>query len=126
MPCVEIMTNVLRSNIPKGFLKTTGEIINKLLDKRSTLVSIRPNSLTEWTDGEGPAAVVHLYSIGKINKELNTKATIALATHIEKNIGVNASRILLLFHDQQPENVGLVGRFLVSSIPENSSIALKN
>ncbi|RWS07302.1 hypothetical protein B4U79_16142 [Dinothrombium tinctorium] len=108
MPSVEITTNVLRSTIPRDFLRTTGELIKKLLDKPSTLVSIRPDSLAEWTDGEGPAAVVHLYSIGKINKELNTKTSLALAAHIEKNVGINHSRILMFFHDMPPDNVALV------------------
>jgi len=54
-------------------------------------------------------AYLHLYSIGRIDKESNKKTSGALGVFINKHLAVDPERYYVFFNDYERENVGWNG-----------------
>ncbi|RWS29771.1 macrophage migration inhibitory factor-like protein [Leptotrombidium deliense] len=111
MPCLEVTTNVPKDKIPADFAKVTVDLIAKLLGKPASyvVVVIRSDATMSWAGDDSPAAVVHLTSIGQIDRAKNKKTSAALYPHFEKNLGISGERMYIMFHDMAGENVGYSG-----------------
>ena len=57
-----------------------------------------------------PAFTVNIYSIGKIDPEMNTNTSAGLAEFLEKEFGLPSDRGYISFFDMKGTNMGFKGK----------------
>ncbi|RWS24441.1 macrophage migration inhibitory factor II-like protein [Leptotrombidium deliense] len=107
MPLLEITTNLARSKIPHDFVKLTVDLVANLLGKpkKRVVVAIRPDCIMSHGGEDDVTAIVHLTSIGKIDRDMNKETSAALYPHLEQHLGIKGENIVTVFHDAKGENI---------------------
>ncbi|XP_053213776.1 macrophage migration inhibitory factor-like [Panonychus citri] len=110
MPTLEIKTNVDPSLLTPQLASKTVEIVANALGKPKSyvVVSFTP-SVMSWGGDSGPTAIVHLGSIGRIDRETNKKTSKTLSTFLTKELGISNDKFYIMFHNLNKEDVGYNG-----------------
>ncbi|RWS22205.1 macrophage migration inhibitory factor 1-like protein [Leptotrombidium deliense] len=108
MPALEVITNVPKDKIPADLARNLADTVSKLFGRPAAYVcvTIRPDTIISWGGKDAPAALVHISSIGLIDRERNKKASTTLFPLFHKNLGVTADRLFILFHEFTADNWG--------------------
>ncbi|XP_050361390.1 MIF-like protein mif-2 [Nymphalis io] len=112
MPCLKIMTNILKSNIPKDFLvkilPVLAEGVRKSPDKFLCVIE-GDCQLTINGNSTLPGVIATLESIGNLGPEDNKRIVKLLTAFMEKELGVPPNRFFLTFYDLTTYNVAKGG-----------------
>ena len=74
------------------------------------IVKIQDNLCLSFAGTFDPAFTANIYSIGKINPEMNTKTSAGLAEFLEKELGLPSDRGYISFFDMKGTNMGFKGK----------------
>ncbi|CAH2103276.1 unnamed protein product [Euphydryas editha] len=112
MPCLKILTNVSKPNIPKDFVSKIIPILVEGVKKDPQVflcavegdcqLSIEGNSTL-------PGVIASLESIGNLGPDENKQIIKLLTPFIEKELGVPPNRFFLTFYDLKSYNVARGG-----------------
>ncbi|EFX85741.1 hypothetical protein DAPPUDRAFT_308977 [Daphnia pulex] len=108
MPHLKITTNVSKSSIPNNFLKETSALIAKMLGKPESycVVTVVPDQMMIWGGEEGPCAIAHLMSIGKLGVNENKSYSKILGEYVEKHLGVAPNHMYIEYQDVKTADLG--------------------
>ena len=101
MPLLKISTNVSAEKIPKEFHLHMVEIVANMLNKPLQYVACQIVANQDMSFGGTfqPCAQVLLQSIGRLGVEENKVYSAAIASELEKWLGIQPNRSYIFFHD---------------------------
>ena len=107
MPTLEVFCNVDQSKLtPQLTAKAVDVVANALGKPKNYVCAVFVHSLMNFGGDSGPSAIVHLSSIGKIDRDTNKKTSAKLSDFFVKELGVDEKRLYINFHDLEKSNVG--------------------
>ncbi|XP_045458295.1 macrophage migration inhibitory factor-like [Melitaea cinxia] len=112
MPCLKIVTNISKTNIPKDFVsKIIPVLVEGVKKDPKVFICTVESDCQMCIDGNStlPGVVASLESIGNLGPDENNQIVKLLTTFIEKELGVPPSRFFLTFYDLKSYNVGRWG-----------------
>ncbi|XP_047543909.1 macrophage migration inhibitory factor-like [Vanessa atalanta] len=112
MPCLKIMTNILKSNIPKDFLTKIIPVLAEGVRKSPDMfLCVIQDDCQLIINGNStlPGVIATLESIGNLGSEDNKRIVKLLTAFMEKELGVPPNRFFLTFYDLETYNVGKGG-----------------
>ena len=74
------------------------------------IVKIQDELVLSFAGTFEPAFTANIYSIGKINPEMNTNTSAGLAEFLEKELGLPSDRGYISFFDMKGTNMGFKGK----------------
>ncbi|XP_046977203.1 macrophage migration inhibitory factor-like [Vanessa cardui] len=121
MPCLKIMTNIVKSNIPEDFMtKVIPVLVEGVRKPPETFICVVQDSCQLTINGNStlPGVIATLESIGNLGSENNKRIVKLLTAFIEKELGVPPNRFFLTFYDLETYNVGK-GGITIETLLEN-------
>ncbi|CAK1588386.1 unnamed protein product [Parnassius mnemosyne] len=112
MPCLKILTNIPKSQIPRDFVDKIIPLLAKILKKpenKFTCVISGDCYISFAGESKSPGATATLESIGNLGPNENRVIVKELTDFIEKEIGVHRDRFFLTFYDLSSYNVAKSG-----------------
>ncbi|KAJ2954150.1 hypothetical protein O0L34_g2377 [Tuta absoluta] len=112
MPCLNIVTNVQKTKIPKDFVDRIIPVLSKSVGRPEDvfICAITGDAhLHMFGDSKTPGAVASLESIGNLGPEENQLISRQLSDYVKKEIGVEPGRFFLSFYDLKSHEIGIRG-----------------
>ncbi|OWR43796.1 macrophage migration inhibitory factor [Danaus plexippus plexippus] len=110
MPCLNIFTNIAKSQIPQNLVSKIIPVLVKGVKKPPEKFICVVNAdcfLNMKEDSETPGIVATLESIGHLGPEENDIIVKELAKFFETELGVQPSRFFLTLYDLEKHNVAI-------------------
>ncbi|XP_070573086.1 macrophage migration inhibitory factor-like isoform X2 [Ptychodera flava] len=108
MPYISLYTIVSRDKIPDDFLTTTTKLMVELIGKpeKYFLIHVIPDQIMSFGSSTEPCGNAFVTSIGKLGLEENKKISKAFMEHVKKTLGIQPTRLYIIFKDEKEMDVG--------------------
>ncbi|XP_076030476.1 D-dopachrome decarboxylase-B-like [Oratosquilla oratoria] len=114
MPLVYFRTNLLKSQVTREFQKLLSAKVASTLQKPEERISVSVMTEMEMMRGGSfdPLCEIEISSIGKGSHERNQPYVETLTDFVCEHIGVEPKRVIFLFKDLEPHEVGFDGNVM--------------